>query len=106
MRKLWGLVSFFTRPKVSSSLGGFGGHRAASTDIEDHNTRDEVVNKQTSGALGWSVDFLATTHVTLTPLLSAEPVPTKKPEPIEPPIAIIVRWRAFILRSSSTMPRP
>lgn len=78
MRKLWGLVSFLTRPKVSSSLGGFGGHRAVSTDIEDHNTHDEVVNKQTSGALGWSVDFLATTHGHTNPITECRAGANKK----------------------------
>lgn len=38
------------------------------------------------------------------PVLKALPEPTKKPAPMEPPIAIICRCRGFMDRSSSTIP--
>lgn len=32
-----------------------------------------------------------------TPLLRADPEPTKRPAPMEPPMAIIWRWRGFMV---------
>lgn len=81
------------------------------TNIEHHDADDEKVNKDTARALSTKARQ-PTASVSRergrarTPLLRAEPEPTKKPAPMDPPMAIMFRWRVFMGRSSSVVPRP
>ena len=68
------------------------------TDIENHKTDDQETNQDRSGTLtiplvhaSQTLFYVLAAIIGLTPLLRALPEPTKRPAPMDPPIAIMCK---------------